>query len=161
MMADNGLNSDLAVLNERCIRNGIPSPVKFSWSGKPCIDNRIHIDLCDVFRKELVRGTIFKNKFRTLKLEDVSQALLGRGKYGSGAIFGVNAHSLTIEQQKQYVLQDAQLVMDLSKVNDGQIMSLMQAISELTGLSLEHVCHSNLPLGGLRSLMIWDVFRRS
>jgi len=141
---NNDSRSDLTVLNERCIRNGIPSPVKFSWNGKPSVENRTHIDLCEVFRKELVKGTIFKNKYRTLKLQDVSQALLGKGKYGSGAISGANAHSLGVERQKEYVLQDAQLVMDLSKVNNGQIMGLMQAISELTGLSLEQVCHSNL-----------------
>src|SRR5918996_4413170 len=144
MILDNDFSSDLVVLNERCIKNGIPSPVKFALNGKPCIENRMHIDLCEVFRKELVKGTIFKNRYRTLKLEDICQALLGKGKYGSGAISGVNVHRLTIEQQKQYVLQDAQLVMDLSKVNDGQIMSLMHAISELTGLSLEQVCHSSL-----------------
>jgi DNA polymerase elongation subunit (family B) len=144
MMPDNDFSSDLAVLNERCLKNHIPSPVKFSWNGKPCIENRIHIDLCEVFRKELVKGTIFKNKYRTLKLQDVSQGVLGKGKYGSGAISGANVHALTIEQQKEYVLQDTQLVMDLSKTNNGQIMSLMQAISELTGLSLEQVCHSNL-----------------
>jgi DNA polymerase elongation subunit (family B) len=144
MTLDNDFSSDLAVLNERCIKNGILSPVKFHQNDKPSIENRMHIDLYEVFRKELVRGSIFKNKYRTLKLEDVSQALLGRGKYGSGAISGANVHTLTIEQQKQYVLQDAQLVMDLSKANNGQIMSLMQAISELTGLSLEQVCHSSL-----------------
>jgi DNA polymerase I len=144
MTFDNDFSSDLAVLNERCIKNGMLSPVKFSWNGKPCIENRIHIDLCEVFRKELVRGTIFKNKYRTLKLEDVSQGLLGRGKYGSGAISGANVHALSIDEQKQYVLQDAQLVMELSKTNNGQIMSLMQAIAELTGLSLEQVCHSSL-----------------
>jgi len=92
----------------------------------------------------MVKGTIFKNKYRTLKLEDVSQALLEKGKYGSGAVSGANVHTLTREQQKQYVLQDAQLIMDLSKTNSGQVMSLMQAIAELTGLSLEHICHSNL-----------------
>src|SRR5215208_3495937 len=144
MIPDNDVNSDLAVLNERCIKNGISSPVKFSWSGRPTIDNRIHIDLYEVFRKELVKGTIFKNKYRTLKLEDVSQAILGKGKYDLGAISGADAHLLTVDQQKEYVLQDAELVMDLSKVNNGQIMSLMQAIPELTGLNLEQVCHSNL-----------------
>jgi DNA polymerase I len=145
MMLDNGdFSSDLVVLNERCIKNGLLSPVKFAQSGKPFIDNRIHIDLCEVFRKELVRGTIFKNKYRTLKLEDVSKGLLGRGKHGAGAISGANAHTLTIDQQKQYVLQDAQLVMDLSNVNNGQVMGLMQAISELTTLTLEQVCHGSL-----------------
>ena len=144
MTLDSNFGSDLAVLNERCIKNSIPSPVKFSSNGKPSIENRMHIDLYEVFRNELVKGSIFKNKYRTLKLEDVCQALLSKGKYGSGAISGANVHTLTIEPHRQYVLQDAQLVMDLSKVNNGQIMSLMQAISELTGLSLEHVCHSNL-----------------
>jgi DNA polymerase elongation subunit (family B) len=144
MMPDKDFGSDLVVLNERCIKNQIPSPVKFSWNGKPFIDNRTHIDLCEVFRKELVKGTVFKNRYRTLKLDDVSQGVLGKGKYGSGTISGANVHTFTIEQQKQYVLQDAALVMDLSKVNNGQIMSLMQVISELTGLSLEQVCHSSL-----------------
>jgi DNA polymerase, archaea type len=144
MMPDNDFSSDLVVLNERCIKNSIPSLVTFTRNGKPCIEDRIHIDLCEVFRKELVRGTIFKNKYRTLKLEDVSQALLGEGKYGSGAISGANVHTLTVERQKQYVLQDAQLLMELSKVNDGQIMSVMRAISELIELSLEQTCHSNL-----------------
>ena len=134
----------MAVLNERCIKNGILSPVKFSWNGRPTIQNRTHIDLYDIFKKELVRGSILKNKYRTFKLEDVSQALLGKGKHGSGTISGAYAHNLTVEQQKQYVLQDAQLVMDLSKVNNGQIISLMQAISELIGLGLEQVCHSSL-----------------
>jgi DNA polymerase I len=144
MIPDGIFSSDLAILNERCIKNRIPSPVKFTQNGKPCIENRIHIDLYEVFQKELVRGTIFKNRYRTLKLEDVSQGVLGKGKYGSGAISGTNVHTLTTEQQKQYVLQDAQLVMDLSKANNAQIMSLMQAISELTRLSLEQVCHSSL-----------------
>jgi hypothetical protein len=71
--------------------------VKFSRNGKPYIDNRSHIDLCEVFRKELVRGTIFKNKYRTLKLQDVSQGVLGKGKYGEGTITGANVHTLTIE----------------------------------------------------------------
>jgi DNA polymerase I len=145
MTLDNDdFSSDLAILNERCMKNGIPSPVKFAQSGRPYIENGIHIDLCEVFRKELVRGSIFKNKYRTLKLQDVSQGVLGKGKYGSGVISGANVHTLTIDQQKQYVLQDAQLVMELSQANNGQIMSLMQAISELTGLDLEDVCHSSL-----------------
>src|ERR687895_1079341 len=118
MMADTDINSDLAVLNERCIKNGIPSPVRFSWNGRPTVENRVHIDLYGIFRKELVKGTIFKNKYRTLKLEDVSQGVLGKGKYGSGAISGMNVNGLTIDQQKRYVLQDAQLVMDLSKANN-------------------------------------------
>src|SRR5215204_4396272 len=143
-MINSDFSSDLVVLNERCIKNQIPSPVKFSWNGKPCIENRVHIDLFEVFRKELVKGTIFKNRYRTLKLEDVSQGLLGRGKYGSGAINGANVQFLSIDEQKQYVLQDARLVMDLSKANNGQVMSLMQAIAELTGLSLEQGCHSSL-----------------
>jgi hypothetical protein len=38
--------------------------------------------------------------------------------------------------------------MDLSKANNGQIIGLMQAISGLTGLSLEQVCRSNLTTTG-------------
>ena len=35
MTLDNDdFSSDLAVLNERCMKNGIPSPVKFAQSGR-------------------------------------------------------------------------------------------------------------------------------
>jgi hypothetical protein len=56
-----------------------------------------------VFRKELVRGTIYLQKQVWNAQTRRSQAFFGTGKYGSGAISSANVHSIPIEQQKQYM----------------------------------------------------------
>jgi DNA polymerase, archaea type len=90
----------------------------------------------------MIKTSIFKNKYKSLKLDDVSHALIGKGKIAG--ISGENAYTKSIEEQKQYVLRDSELVMDLSKFGNNEILDLMLAISELTGLSLEEVCHSSI-----------------
>jgi DNA polymerase, archaea type len=141
----NNSGSDLFVLNERCLKNGIPSPVEFDLqTGRPYIRGRVHIDLYEVFSKQMVKSTIFKDRYRTLKLDDVAQALLGHGKFGSGGIDGANVRNLPVEVQKAYVLQDARLVAELLEVNGGQVIALMKAISELVGLDVEQTCHTSL-----------------
>lgn len=136
--------SDLAVLNERCLKNGVPSPVEFDHqTGRPSIKGKMHIDLYEVFKKEMVKSTIFKNRYRTLKLDDVARSLLGHGKFGD-RITGANVAGMPVDVQKSYVLQDAKLVAELLKVNGGQVLALMKSISELVGLGLEQTCHSGL-----------------
>jgi DNA polymerase I len=137
-------DSDLAILHEECVRNGIPSPVGFVKNGRPYIRGKRHIDLCEVYGKAMIKMSVYKNRYRTLGLDDVARALLQKGKFGAGSISGGNVTAMPASVQKSYVLQDAQLVMDLLKVDNKQVIALMQAVSELTGLSLEQVCHSNI-----------------
>ncbi|MEP0826091.1 MAG: hypothetical protein HRF40_11455 [Nitrososphaera sp.] len=137
-----GQESDLLILHERCVANGIVSPVDISSSLCPSIKGKTHIDLYRIFDKELVKSSIFENKYRSLKLEDVAQALLEKGKHRG--ITGATVEGESVSTQKQYVLQDAQLALELAQVNDGQVLDLMQAISELIELDFEHVCHTGL-----------------
>jgi DNA polymerase elongation subunit (family B) len=137
-----GQASDLMILHERCIANGIESPVDISSGIFPRLKVKNHIDLYRIFEKELVRSSIFENKYRSLKLEDVTQALLGKGKYRG--ITGANIAEESVSIQKQYVLQDAQLAMELAQVNNGQVLDLMRAISELIHMDFEQVCHTGL-----------------
>ena len=78
------INSDLAVLHNRCLANGVDSTIDFNNAGIPYIRGRKHIDLHSVFGKPMVQTTIFKNAYRTLKLGDVSKAVLGDGVEGVG-----------------------------------------------------------------------------
>lgn len=139
------LGSDLVVLNERCVKNRILSPIEFdSRTGRPYIKGKAHIDLHEVFKKEMVKSTIFKNKYRTLKLDDVSQALIRKGKFVAGQVSGSNIGTMPVGVQKAYVLQDARLVSELVQINGGQVIALMKAISELVGLDLEQTCQSSI-----------------
>lgn len=143
--AVNTIGSDLVTLNERCLKNGIPSPVAFdARTGRPYIKGKVHIDLYEVFRKEMMKSTIFRNRYRSLRLEDVALALLGHGKFGDGRIMGTDVGSMPVDIQKSYVLQDAVLIAELLRANGGQVIELMKAISELVGLDLEQTCHTSL-----------------
>ncbi|MDN5868559.1 MAG: hypothetical protein L0H55_14335, partial [Candidatus Nitrosocosmicus sp.] len=141
-----GIDSDLSVLYSRCKVNNIDSIVEFNYSGVPYIKgDHTHIDLYNIFSKPMVQTTIFNNKYRTLKLNDVSKAVLGDdigGKFEGKD--GITMLSLSVEKQKQYVLKDAQLVMDLAKLNNGEILDCMKSISDITGLDFEKVCKTGL-----------------
>jgi DNA polymerase elongation subunit (family B) len=87
-------------------------------TGRPYIKGRTHIDLYEVFKKEVVKSTVFNNKYHTLKLEAVVQTLLGKSKFGdvSGAITGANVGDMPVDTRKSYVLQDARLVAELAEL---------------------------------------------
>ena len=99
----------------------------------------------------MVQTTIFKNAYRTLKLDEVSKAVLTdntkdlknvAGKYRG--LTGKDIQSLPVEEQKKYVLRDAELVMQLSKHNNSEVLDAMKSISEITGLDFERVCRTGL-----------------
>lgn len=142
-----GIDSGLAVLHSRCIANGIDSKINLS-TGIPYINGQTHIDLHSVFGKPMVQTSIFKNAYRTLKLDEVSRAVLksnndnDTGKYKQ--LSGGEIHELPVEEQKGYVLRDAELVMQLSKHNNSEVLDAMKAIAEITGLDFERVCRTGI-----------------
>jgi hypothetical protein len=140
-----GFDSDLAVLHSRCLANGIDSIIDIS-ARVPRVMGKKHIDLHSVFAKPMVQTTIFKNAYRTLKLDEVSKAVLGdgneAGKYNG--LTGQDIHTLPIEEQKKYVLRDAELVMHLLQHNNFEVLDAIKAISEITGLEFEKVCRTGL-----------------
>ena len=78
------------------------------------------IDLLQVFAKPLVKYVIFKNRYKSLHLHDVSTALLGYDKLSSGK----NIMNLSVAERKAYCLQDAHIVADLVRVDNGVNLQL-------------------------------------
>jgi len=147
-----GVDSDLVILHNRCAANNLDSIVEINSTGKPYIRNQIHVDLHTVFGKPMVQTTIFKNGYRTLKLDEVSRAVLADSTKDSGVdaagkyrgLTGKDIQSLPVEEQKKYVLRDAELVMQLSKHNNGEVLDAMKSIAEITELDFERVCRTGL-----------------
>ncbi|HEX6281376.1 MAG TPA: DNA polymerase domain-containing protein [Nitrososphaera sp.] len=145
-----GVDSDLITLHARCLANGVESIVDFTTAGIPYLKSQKHIDLHSVFGKPMVQTTIFKNAYRTLKLDEVSKAVLSgeqsleavSGKYKG--LTGKEIQSLTVEEQKKYVLKDAELVMQLSKHNNSEVLDAMKSVAEITGLNFERVCRTGI-----------------
>ena len=156
---NNDVQCDLGILYERCRANGIDNIVFRSKKGsrtRYSIPGLHHIDLHRVYSKAMVQYTIYNRAYRTHKLDDVSRALLGRGKYKG--LTGKDFLKLSIKDQKKYSLIDSELVLDLSKHNDFEVLDAMLAISEITGLDFEVVCRTNLTTwwGNLFDQMIED-----
>ena len=136
---------DLGILYERCEANGIDNIVFKSKKGSRTyysIPSLNHIDLYQVYSKVMVQDTIYNRSYRTHKLDDVSKALLGHGKYKG--LSGKDFLKLSIKDRKKYSLRDSELVMELSKYNNYEVLDAMLAISKITGLDFERVCRTNL-----------------
>lgn len=134
---------DLSILHDRCKAHGITSIVKLGAKGLPYIvGDHQRIDLLNVYSKVMVKDGMYHSAYRTNKLDDVSKALLGKGKYGNYS--GLDFKTLPIEEQEKYSLQDSQLVMDLSKYNNFEVLDAMLAVAEITELDFQKVCRTNL-----------------
>lgn len=141
----NDVQCDLGVLYERCQANGIDNIIFKSKKGSRTyysIPGLNQIDLYQVYSKAMVQDTIYNRIYRTHKLNDVSNALLGCGKYKG--LSGKDFLKLSIKDRKKYSLRDSELVMELSKHNNFEVLDAMFAISEITGLDFGHVCRTNL-----------------
>lgn len=157
-----GKDSDLKVLDSVCKYYNIPSIIAFDRGGIPYIRgydyNLIkispehareskfrwyyHIDLYKIYKKPMVKSVIFGNRYKSLGLDAVCKAIIGEGKYQD--LDGSRIQKLSREEQLEYVAQDANLVMKLSKHNNYEILDLMNAISRITNIRFERVCHTQL-----------------
>ena len=158
--AFSGKDSDLKVIDYICKYYNIPSIIGFDKIGVPYVrryhygleddyylqqnkfDWYYHIDLYDVYRKPLVKSIIYNNRYKDLSLDSVSQAILKEGKFEN--LKGSDMFNIPKEKLMQYVTQDAKLVMKLTKHNNCEILELMNAISVITELRFDRVCHTGL-----------------
>jgi DNA polymerase I len=156
-----GKNSDLKIMDDACRFYNIPSIIGFDKRGVPYIrgyhyslcnnnaynasKNRFdwyyHIDLYNIYKKTMVKN-IYENKYKSLDLESVSKAVLKEGKFDE--LDGQQIQNIPKEKQLQYVVQDAILVMKLSKHNNYEIFDLMNAISIITDVPFDKVCHTGI-----------------
>jgi DNA polymerase elongation subunit (family B) len=157
-----GKDSDLKIIDDAYRYYNIPSIIGFDKRGIPYVrgydyhlcttsqkfaflnkfDWYYHIDLYQIYKKPMIKTMIYNNKYRDLNLASVSKALLGEGKLEE--LGGLQIQSLSKEKQIDYVAQDANLVMKLSKHNNYEILDLMNAISVITNVPFDKVCHTGI-----------------
>jgi DNA polymerase elongation subunit (family B) len=155
-----GKDSDLKVIESICKYYDIPSIIRFDKRGIPYVkgydysleDNYYlqqnkfgwynHIDLYNIYKKPLVKSLIYNNRYKDLSLESVSQAILKGGKFEN--LKGSDILKVSKEKLMQYVTQDANLIMKLSKHNNYEILDLMNAISLITDIPFDRVCHTGI-----------------
>jgi DNA polymerase, archaea type len=143
-----GKDSDFFILDKRCQYHNIQSPVVYSQSGSSTfLYGKSHIDLYKIYGKEIFQNGVFNDKYRTLHLEEVSQTLLGIGKYShskNNAISGDKSHLLSIEEQISYVGRDSELTMMLACYNDCLVLRIMEFIAMYSKMDYVIACHTGV-----------------
>ena len=157
-----GKDSDLKIIDQACQYYNIPSIIGFDRRGVPYIrgyDYRLcnidpyysnlnkfdwyyHIDLYQVYKKPMIKTIIYQNKYKDLNLGSVAKAILNEGKFEN--LDGLQIQDLSKQKQIEYVAQDSKLVMKLSKHNNYEILNLMNAISIITNVPFDRVCHTGI-----------------
>ena len=157
-----GKDSDLKIIDDVCRYYNIPSIIGFDKGGIPFVkgygyhlrnispqhacfnkfDWYYHIDLFQIYKKPMVKTMIYNNRYRDLSLATVSKALLNEGKLEE--LSGLQIQNLPKEKQAEYVAQDAKLAMKLSQHNNYEILDLMNAISIITKVPFDKVCHTGI-----------------
>ena len=145
-----GRDSDFFILDKRCEFHNIASPIAYSKSGSSSFlydRRRKHIDLCKVYGKEIIQKGVFNDKYRTLNLEEVGQALLSVGKFKDSRgnkITGDSAHLLVIDEQINYVKRDAEITMMLACYNNCMVLRIMEFIALYSEMDYIIACHTGI-----------------
>jgi DNA polymerase elongation subunit (family B) len=165
-------NSDLLILDEVCKNIGVISPVGFyevpiqpsneddnddanspgnnasSVVSYPYLKDKQMIDMYKVFHHGFIKNSVYPLKYRDLQLDTVATGMLGYGKYVSEStgikITGENIATFPPNEQKKYVLRDAELVIKLIERNNYEIFNILRCITEISGLDFKLVCHAGV-----------------
>jgi DNA polymerase elongation subunit (family B) len=114
----------------------------------PYLKDKKIIDMHKVFHHGFIKNSVYPLKYRDLQLDTVASGMLGYGKYVSEStgikITGENVNKFPPDEQKKYVLRDAELVIRLIERNNYEILNILRCIAEISGLDFKLVCHAGV-----------------
>jgi DNA polymerase I len=115
----------------------------------PYLKDKKIIDMYKVFHHNFIKNSVYPFIYRDLQLDTVATGMLeGYGKYISEStcikVTGENVLQFPIEEQKMYVLRDAELVIKLIERNNYEILNIMRCIANIAGLDFKQVCHAGV-----------------
>lgn len=153
----NGDNFDLRYLANRAKKLGIPPsdiPIRLRGGRRGVpeadLDYGVHIDFYRFFHNRSIQIYAFRNQYREVKLEDVSQALLGEGKREiTELISRVPIHVLA-----EYNWQDANLTMRLSQFDNDLVMNLILLLMRIAHQGMHDLTRAAVS-GWIRSLLYY------
>jgi DNA polymerase elongation subunit (family B) len=162
----------LLILDEVCKSIGATSPVGFyevpvpqsnekddgidsdnadkasSVISYPYLKDKQIIDMYKVFHHNFIKNSVYPLKYRDPQLDTVVTGMLGYGKYVSEStgikVKGENVTTFPRNEQKKYVLRDADLVIRLIERNNYEIFNILRCIAEISGLDFRLVCHAGV-----------------
>jgi len=110
--------------------------------------NGVHIDLYKFFFNRSIQIYAFGQKYRENTLGAVSEAILGRGKIETSA----SVSELDYGELAAYCLNDSEITLELTRIDDDLVMKLITALSRISYMSLEDVSRQGVS-SWIRSIM--------
>jgi len=110
--------------------------------------NGVHIDLYKFFFNRSIQIYAFGQKYRENTLGEVSEAILGRGKIETST----SVSELDYGELAVYCLNDSEITLELTRVDDDLVMKLITALSRISYMSLEDVSRQGVS-SWIRSIM--------
>jgi len=112
------------------------------------VTHGVHIDLYKFFFNRSIQIYAFGQKYRENTLGEVSEAILGRGKIETSA----PVSELDYGELATYCLNDSEITLELTRIDDDLVMKLVTALSRISYMSLEDVSRQGVS-SWIRSIM--------
>ncbi|MFX1563358.1 MAG: DNA-directed DNA polymerase I, partial [Promethearchaeota archaeon] len=135
LLTYNGDNFDLSYLANRAKNlgisdNDIPFFIRSGYAGnvEAHLKYGVHIDLYRFFHNRSIQIYAFRNQYREVRLEDVSQALLGEGKRELTQPIS----ELPYPELADYCWQDAKLTIGLCQFNNDLVLNLVLLLMRIS-----------------------------
>jgi DNA polymerase I len=163
LLTFNGDNFDLRYLFNRAKNLGIPPsdiPIRMrgGFRGNPeaSLEYGVHIDLYRFFHNRSIQIYAFRNRYQQVRLETLSQALLGEGKLELPDQISKIPLSLLAE----YNWQDAHLTMRLSQFDNDLVMGLILLLMRLSHQGMHDLTRTAVS-NWIRSLLYYSHRQRN
>ncbi|MGH9982334.1 MAG: DNA polymerase domain-containing protein [Nitrososphaeraceae archaeon] len=144
-----GRDSDLIQLYRRLVRYNLKSPIYISdRTNLPYLvgenKNHVHLDAYKLFSNQVIKTSVYNGAYTSNDLDTISRVILGNDKGGKHeGLSGPTFESIMdLEQKRDYVLQDAKLLMDCVSNNNYELLKVMNSLSLLTGIPFKTICNS-------------------
>ncbi len=134
----NGDSFDLPYLYHRALNLGFHKeeiPIKLGRNDARIIKG-IHIDLYKFFFNKSIKIYAFKNRYETISLEEISEALLGKGKVKVKKLIS----ELSPATLAEYSFTDGKLTYELTSFNNDLVMRLITVIARISNMTIDDVC---------------------
>jgi DNA polymerase I len=144
-----GHDSDLIQLHKRLIRNNLESPIYISeHTNSPYLvgknRNHVHLDAYKLFSNQVIRNSVYNGVYTSNDLDTISRVILGSDRGGKHeGLGGSTFETITVlEEKRNYVLQDAKILMECVSNNNYELLKVMNSLSLLTDIPFKTICNS-------------------
>ncbi|MEM2876132.1 MAG: DNA-directed DNA polymerase I, partial [Candidatus Bathyarchaeia archaeon] len=154
----NGDEFDLRYLWHRALNLGFKrEEIPIEAEPESCLlSYGIHLDLYRFFFNKSIQTYAFRHKYHNATLDDVGLAILGKGKMKIG---DKPISDLTYSELARYCSRDAEIVLELSSLDDDLVIKLILAISRISKMTMEDVSRQGVSRW-IRSLFYYEHRRR-